>query len=1170
MQTPAAHNDLETGSPLTPPGVSPSAACAWHGLAGSSRGLALVVTARRYAGPLLVIAADSRNLVELEEEIRFYGAGGPDLPMFLFPDWENLPYDSFSPHTGIISQRLRTLSRLPALTQGLVLTTVSTVMHRLPPRSYVHAHSLSLRRGERLEIPAFRTRLQQAAYSTVAQVMEPGEYAVRGGLIDLFPPGSPTPFRLDLFDDQIESIREFDPDSQRSGAVRESIELLPAREFPLTEDGIRQFRQAFRASFAGDPQTIGLYRSVSDGLCPAGIEYYLPLFFPATETLFDYLPSQALCALEAGCRDIAHRFADETRERYEQFRHDRERPILPPERVFLDEPALCQAVENHPRIELTAFEHHLPTETTPAAVDSSYGFATQPPPALPVNQQAPTPYAAFIDYLQAFDGRILLVAETPGRRETLRGVLNEYGLFPAEFSSWSDFLQSTAALGLIVAQLDKGLLLSQPRIAVITETQLYGDRVVQRRRRAAKRHDTGMIVRSLAELELGDPVVHMEHGIGRYRGLQILDIGDGKTEFLTLSYAGDDKLYIPVTALHLISRYTGAGPESAPLHRLGGDAWERAKKRAQQKAHDAAAELLEIAALRESREGYRFPSRDQQYLAFLEAFPFEETPDQERAIEEVLNDMESAQPMDRLVCGDVGFGKTEVALRAAFLAAQGMKQVAILVPTTLLAQQHYQNFCDRFANFPVRVALLSRFKTRKEQQRIITDIAAGKTDIVIGTHRLLQDDIRFPNLGLIILDEEHRFGVRQKERLKKLRSEVDILTLTATPIPRTLNMALADLREISIIATPPAHRLSIKTFVSEWRGPLIREACLREIRRGGQVYYLHNEVKTMARVLAQLQDLVPEADIRMAHGQMPERELEGVMSNFYHQRFSILLCSTIIESGIDIPTANTIIIERADKFGLAQLHQLRGRVGRSNHRAYAYLLIPPRRALSQDALKRIDAIVSMEELGSGFMLASHDLEIRGAGELLGEAQSGEIDEVGFTLYLELLQRAVKSLREGKLPADIEPISPGADINIHAPALLSDDYLPDVHMRLMLYKRIASATEQEELREIKEEAIDRFGQLQPAGELLFKVATLKIAATPIGIKKIDAGPKGVRIDFTESPNIDAKVIIDLIHEQPHSYRMDGPNRLRIIGVMDKIEDRINAIEGFLSTLARQYH
>lgn len=1157
-------------SPLQPTFPTDSGeALYWSRLYGSSRGLAIARAAAQQRNPLLVVAPDARSVRRLEDEIRFYVPPDHQISVMAFPDWECLPYDALSPHPDIVSRRLLALSQLPRMNAGVVLISVATLMHRLPPPQYVAGHILQLRIGQLLRIEDLRAQLVRAGYHSVSQVMEPGEFAVRGGLIDLFPMGSEAPYRIDLFGDEIESLREFNPETQRSGRKLEAIQLLPAREFPTTPDAIQLFRRSFRARFEGDPQKVALYRDVSRGVIPAGAEYYLPLFFSDTATFFDYFPATGVCIIDANIVDSARAFTLEAEERYLERCHDRDRPILRPDELFLTEDKLGREVEKHQQIHLLAFkadeERHLSAVT--GQNQGLMTFDTLAPPDLRVDYRAEAPYQALIDYLQTYPGRILLVAETLGRRETLRGLLQDNGFAPQEVEHWEAFLAGDVRLGLTVAELERGLLLADPAVALITEPQLYGERAAQRRRRAGVvARDPEAIIKNLAELRVGDPVVHEDHGVGRYLGLQILDVGDGPTEFLALEYAGGDKLYIPVVALHLITRYTGTDPEHAPLHRLGSDAWEKAKRRARQKAHDVAAELLEIYAVRAAQKGHAFAPRDEQYLSFTDFFPFEETPDQARAIDEVLADMESDKLMDRLVCGDVGFGKTEVAMRAAFLAIQGQKQVALLVPTTLLAQQHFQNLSDRFADLPVRIELLSRFRSKAHQAQILAGLADGSVDLVVGTHRLLQGDVRFKNLGLIIIDEEHRFGVRQKERMKKLRHEVDVLTLTATPIPRTLNMALAGLRDMSIIATAPEARLSIKTLVSERNLPLIREACLREIRRGGQVYYLHNEVRTIDRALRQLQGLVPEAEVHMAHGQMPERELERIMLDFYHQRFNVLVCTTIIESGIDVPTANTIIIERADKFGLAQLHQLRGRVGRSHHRAYAYLLVPPRSAMTESARKRLEAIESLEDLGAGFTLAAHDLEIRGAGELLGEAQSGEIDEVGFTLYSELLARAVRSLESGVDLDQIEPVHSGTEINVHAPALLPDDYLPDVHMRLILYKRIASAVTEQALIELREEIIDRFGLLPEPTKLLFTITSLKIQATPFGIRKIDVGPKGARIEFHRQPNVDPASIIRLLQSAPGVYRLDGPERLRIKQEMPTVEARVLALRQLLDSLS----
>ncbi len=1124
------------------------------GLYGSACGLALARAA--CAGRLLVVVAqDVRSRERLEDELAFYrDPNGP--PILTFPDWECLPYDRFSPHPDIVSERLATLATLPHLASGLVLTAADTLMHYLPPASHLLGHSFLLRTGDRLDIERFRERLVQGAYNAVGQVVEAGEFAIRGGLIDLFPMGSDTAYRIDLFDDVVDSIRTFDPETQRSQDTVPEIRILPAREHPLTAEAIQTFRAHYRAAFAGDPRASLIYREVSEGRSPAGIEYYLPLFFGQVATFADYLPAHATLVFMDGARARTARFEKEVQERYEASHGHIERPVLPPDRLFLTATALEERLQSFPEIALGA-----------EGTGTIRGFATREPPLLPQDSHAPEPHAALLAALDADTRRTLIVAETAGHREALREALTAHGHRPQGFDSWQAFIGDQAALGLMSAPLDRGLELDEPPLRVIVESQLYGERAQQRRRRRAKTRDQQALIKGLGELRAGDAVVHEDHGVGRYLGLVRLTVSDIENEFLALEYAGGDKLYVPVTDLHLLGRYTGTDPEHAPLHKLGNEAWDRAKRRAEDKARDAAAELLEIYARRAAHPGHAFAPRGPEYTRFMDAFPFEETPDQTRVIAEVLSDMESPRPMDRLVCGDVGFGKTEVAMRAAFLAVQDHKQVAVLVPTTLLAQQHDQNFRDRFADLPVEIELLSRFRTRAEITQALGRLESGRVDIVIGTHRLLQDDVRFQRLGLVIVDEEHRFGVRQKERMKALRAHVDVLTLTATPLPRTLNMALAGIRDVSLIGTPPQDRLSIKTFVTPWDTALIREACLREVRRGGQVYFLHNDVRSMARREQELKALLPEVDIRIAHGQMPERELERVMLDFYHQRFHVLLCSTIIETGIDIPTANTIIIERADRFGLAQLHQLRGRVGRSRHRAYAYLLTPDPGALTADARKRLDAIATLEDLGVGFALASHDLEIRGAGELLGESQSGQINEIGFGLYSELLERAVATLKAGREGAGESALfTRPTDIELHVPALLAEDYCPDPHLRLVFYKRIANAASDEELDDLAGELADRFGTPPKAAARLFRLARLRRRARPLGITHIDAGPKGARIRFAPNPAVNPEELIALIQSAPRQYRLDGPNGLRVQAEWPDPDVRIDGIMALIAHLS----
>jgi len=1100
---------------------------------------------------------DMQSAELLADRYAFF-ATGSDCPAFIFPDWETLPYDVFSPYQDIISDRLATLYRLPALARGLLIVSAPTLLQRLPPRDFIDRNSLLLKLGDRLDLEAMRARLDAAGYRCVAQVMEHGEFAVRGALLDLYPMGSRQPIRIDLFDDEIETIRTFDTETQRSLETCAEIRLLPAREFPLDEAAIRLFRQRFRASFEGDPQASNVYREVSQGIAPAGAEYYLPLFLEQTATLFDYLPAGS-CIVQLDATERAGAaFHEQLQERYEARRHDRERPVLPPGELFLGLDELQTRLAGYPCVQIGLFKDVL-------LQPGSRRFDTRLPGDLRIRPRSEQPAGALQTFIDGFPGRILITAESAGRRETLRDQLSGFGIRPVALADWPEFMASGEALAITVAPLEQGLVLGSPALAVLPESLLFGERARQTRRRKPVR-DPASIVRNLTDLEINAPVVHEEHGVGRYLGLERLTVGGIENEYLALAYAGGDKLYVPVGSLELVSRYTGASPEQAPLHKLGSEQWERARRKATQRIRDVAAELLDIYARRAARGGHAYHAPQEEYAAFAATFPFEETPDQEQTIRQVLADMQSPTPMDRLVCGDVGFGKTEVAMRAAFVAAQDGRQVALLVPTTLLAQQHYQNFCDRFADWPVRIEMLSRFRSGKQQDSTLAGLADGSIDIVIGTHKLLQPAVKFRNLGLLIIDEEHRFGVRQKEAIKNLRAEVDVLTLTATPIPRTLNMSLAGMRDLSIISTPPQHRLAVKTFVCEWDRAIIREACLREIKRGGQIYFLHNEVETIDNMGRELAAIVPEARIGIAHGQMRERDLEQVMLDFYHRRFNVLLCSTIVESGIDVPTANTIIMNRADKLGLAQLHQLRGRVGRSHHRAYAYLIIPPRRALSADAEKRLAAVEAMEELGAGFTLATHDLEIRGAGELLGEDQSGQIHEIGFSLYMDLLERAVKALKEGRAPALDQPLHQGPEIDLSVPALIPDDYLPDVHTRLVLYKRIAGAHSGQELDELQVEMIDRFGLLPEAAKNLFRIGALKLQAGPMGIRKIELGGQEGRILFSETPDINTARLIELIQTQAQHFRFDGVNKLRLYGDFGTPAARFDKVQQVLDQLA----
>ncbi len=1129
----------------------------WGGLYGAALPLAVAELVKNHSALVLLITEDTHRADQLEQEVQFF-LGQRAHQVRKLPDWETLPYDLFSPHEDIISARIRTLHELPQLKQGLLIIPLSTLIQRLPPTRFIQAHSFSLHVGDLLDVGEFRQRLESGGYNVVQQVLSHGEFATRGSIIDVFPMGSDVPFRIDLFDDEIESIRAFDPETQTSTSKIEAIELLPSHEFTLDEASIKTFRRRYRERFEGDPQHSKIYTSVSMGTPPGGIEYYLPLFHEQTATLFDYLPPQTLAVTTDGLFDHLEARFDEISQRYEQLRHDLERPIMRPDEIVLPPQETRDRLARYTRVALNSGKF--------AETGQAVEFAAKALPDLSLKIRQEEPAAALQAYLEQHTGRVLFLADSPGRREYILEVLKPFQITPKPVKDWHGFGSSKAAVCISVAPIERGVALPADGISIIPETQLFADRARQARRRRKPTRDADAVVRNLTDLNIGAPVVHEDHGVGRYLGLQKLDVGGSDAEYLTLEYAGGDKLYVPVSNLHLISRYTGAADETAPLHKLGGEQWQRARKKAAEKAHDVAVELLDINARRAARKGFAYPIDSVEYQAFAAAFPFEETEDQTKAIEAVLADLASDQPMDRVVCGDVGFGKTEVALRAAFIVANSGRQVAVLVPTTLLAQQHGQNFKDRFSEWPFRVEALSRFQTAAEQKKILQGMRDGQVDIVIGTHKLLQKDVQFKNLGLVIIDEEQRFGVRHKERLKSLRAEVDILTLTATPIPRTLNMSLAGLRDLSIIATPPMQRHAIKTFVSEWDKSLVQEACLREIRRGGQVYYLHNEVKTIEKAARELGELVPEATIRVGHGQMPEKDLEHVMLDFYHQRFNVLVCTTIIETGIDVPSANTIVIERADKFGLAQLHQLRGRVGRSHHRAYAYLITPPRKAMTVDAVKRLEAIEALEDLGVGFTLATHDLEIRGAGELLGDEQAGQMQEVGFNMYNELLDRAVKALKSGNLPATPELTIHPTEVDLGSPMLLPDTYVADVHTRLILYKRIASAANEEALKELQIELIDRFGLLPGAAKALFEATRLKLMASPLGIRKIDLGPASGQLIFNENPSINVAALLQMIQSAPNTYTLEGQERLKFTFAEDlSMEQRIELIEFLLNTL-----
>jgi len=1140
-------------APLPPATVNE--AQAWLGLHGCGDSLALAEAVKANHRLFLVVTPDMQTLLRIEHELRFFLEGV--LPVLQFPDWETLPYDVFSPLPEIISQRIRTLAELPLVRRGVLVVTAATLMQKLAPRSHIIANSVAMKLGGILRMEDTRARLESVGYQCVSQVMRHGEYAIRGAILDLFPMGSSTPYRIELFDEEIESIRTFDPETQRSKSKVDSINLYPAREYPFDDESIKQFRRRYRIQFEGLPTNSAFYQDISKGIAPGGVEYYLPLFVEQTETLFDYLPKDTTIVLRGDVAGAANDFYEEALNRFVMRKGNIDRPALPLDTLYLNPDELNARMDGHPKIAI-------PSEGCEASPTALH-FACLPLPNLALDAKQKQADKALKDFLGDLGGKCLFVAETAGHREALLDTLRKNAIRPRVIECWTDFIQAEDELCMLVAPLDHGLWLTEPRLAIITETQLLGEKVQQRRRRKAVERDLGTLMRNLEELEIGSAIVHQEHGVGRYLGLQRLTVGGIDAEFLALEYAAGDKIYVPVSSLHLVSRYSGADEQGAPLHRLGGEQWGKVKRKAMERARDVAAELLEIYAQREAKTGHAFEALTEDYAAFSAGFPFEETPDQENAIQDLLKDMADKRPMDRVICGDVGFGKTEVAMRAAFIAAQNGRQTAVLVPTTLLAQQHFQNFRDRFADWPVRIEVMSRFVGKKQQEQFAQAAAEGKIDILIGTHKLLQKDIRFKNLGLVIIDEEHRFGVAQKEHFKKLRSELDFLTLTATPIPRTLNMALGGLRDISIIATPPPNRHAIQTFISEWSDALVEEAILREIKRGGQVYFLHNKIETMEKIQRELERLVPQARIQHAHGQMPESELERIMQDFYHQRFNVLLATTIIESGIDVPSANTILINRADQLGLAQLHQLRGRVGRSHHRAYAYLLVPPKTLMSHDAIKRLEAIEASGDLGAGFLISSHDMEIRGAGELLGDEQSGEIHEIGFSLYSELLERAVNALKSGKQPELDVPLETGPEIDLQCPSLIPDDYLFDVHTRLVLYKRIANAKDEEALWALQVEMIDRFGLLPPPTKTLFAIAKLKLIAAPLGVRKIEAGPNGGRVIFAAKPNVDPVKIIMLIQQQPKTYRLDGPDKLRFTQAFGDADSKVEFIAALLETL-----
>ncbi|HFB7140185.1 TPA: transcription-repair coupling factor [Neisseria gonorrhoeae] len=1188
-----------------------------------------------------VLTQDAEQALRLQTAWRFFRPH--DTAVFL-PDWETLPYERFSPHQDLVSERLSALWQIKSGAADVLFVPVATAMQKLPPVPFLAGRTFWLKTGQTLDIGRLKTDLVDAGYNHVSHVVAAGEFAVRGGIVDLFPMGSETPYRIDLFDDEIDSIKTFDTDTQRTISPVSEIRLLPAHEFPTDSEAQKIFRSRFREEVDGNPNDAAVYKAVSNGHFGAGVEYYLPLFFEnELETLFDYIGEDALFVSLGDVHAEANRFWNDVKSRYAMAQGDETYPPLLPQHLYLSADVFAGRLKNYGQVlpDVSGKAHSLPD--------------------LAVNRQSDDPLQALKDFQTAFDGRILLCAESLGRRETMLGFLQQNGLKAKPVSDWQGFLSAHEPLMITVAPLAYGFKLgglqsssqqqtvpasegegkavtdqtefsasatnplpsplpqereqsaaavsdglkaaavstesslylvasdlhgqtrqqsapspvgegwgegkavaAQSAIAVITESDLYQyvarSRVHNRRKKHAAVSDG--LLRDLAEINIGDPVVHEEHGIGRYTGLVTMDLGGETNEMMLLEYAGEAQLYVPVSQLHLISRYSGQAHESVALHKLGSGAWNKAKRKAAEKARDTAAELLNLYAQRAAQSGHKFEINESDYQAFADGFGYEETEDQAAAIAAVIKDLTQAKPMDRLVCGDVGFGKTEVALRAAFVAVMGGKQVAVLAPTTLLVEQHAQNFADRFADFPVKVASLSRFNNSKATKATLEGMADGTVDIVIGTHKLVQDDIKFKNLGLLIIDEEHRFGVRQKEQLKRLRANVDILTMTATPIPRTLSMALEGLRDFSLITTAPSRRLAVKTFVKPFSEGSVREAVLRELKRGGQVFFLHNEVDTIENMRERLETLLPEARIGVAHGQLRERELEQVMRDFLQQRFNVLLCSTIIETGIDIPNANTIIINRADKFGLAQLHQLRGRVGRSHHQAYAYLLTPE--YITKDAEKRLDAIAAADELGAGFTLAMQDLEIRGAGEILGEGQSGEMMQVGFTLYTEMLKQTVRDLKKGRQPDLDAPLGITTEIKLHSPALLPEDYCPDIHERLVLYKRLAVCETVQKINAIHEELVDRFGLTEQPVKTLIESHHLRLAAKELGIDAIDATSEAVTVTFGKHHCIDPTGIILLI-QTDKKYRLAGADKLRFAAEMENIEVRINTVKTVLKTL-----
>ncbi len=1128
-------------------------------LVGGSQALTISECAKQQASPLILIVNDTPTALKLQQELQFFGE--QKIAIMTFPDWETLPYDHFSPHQDIISTRIEALYKLPYLEQGILIVPITTLLLRLAPPAYLRQHTLIIKNGEKLELQRLRADLEQAGYYAVEQVMEHGEFCARGSLLDIFPMGSQTPYRIDFFDDEIDSIRPFDSESQRSLKPIDEIKLLPAHEFATDNEAIKRFKTKFADKFTAPQSTSkdSVFYQISQSNLPGGIEYYQPLFFEQTATLFDYLPQNSRLAIIGDINQATLDFWESLEKRYEERRVDLLRPLLAPAELYLRHEQCFEQLKKWPRY---YFDSEKSSDSKAGKINLDISALND----IQVEHKKKQPLQKLNDFISNFSGRILFSVESAGRKESLLELLAPLKLSLGEFDNLTAFSASSKRLGITVSQIEKSFILNSAKLAFITENELLGFKVTQRRRRESsdEYYSSEHILRNLEELKIGQPVVHIDHGVGRYLGLQTIETAGNLTEFVTLEYLRGDKLYVPVSSLHLISRYSGHDVDHAPINKLGTEAWQKAKKRAAEKVRDVAAELLDVYAQRAAKVGYRYQLNKNNYALFSNDFPFEETHDQAVSINAVLSDMCSPQPMDRLVCGDVGFGKTEVAMRAAFLATDNARQVALLVPTTLLAQQHYESFRDRFANWPVRIEVLSRFKTGKQQKQILLEAEQGKIDILIGTHKLLSSDVKFCDLGLLIIDEEHRFGVRQKEKIKALRAQIDILTLTATPIPRTLNMSMNGMRDLSIIATPPSKRLAVKTFVEQSSEQIISDAITREIMRGGQVYFLHNNVETIEKAAQDIQALLPQAKIAVAHGQMNENQLERIMSDFYHQRQNVLVCTTIIETGIDIPSANTIIINRADHLGLAQLHQLRGRVGRSHHQAYAYLLTPNPKLMSKDAKKRLDAIASLNTLGAGFTLATHDLEIRGAGELLGDEQSGQISSIGYNLYMEMLDQAVKALKHGHEPTLEHLLASQAEVELRIPALIPNDYIHDVNMRLSLYKRIANSKDEHSLKELQVELIDRFGLLPNATKNLIAVTRVKQLCEQLGVKRLEAHAQGGAILFTENTPVDPMHLVSLLQTQSRTFKLDGPTKLKFNIKLEDARTRISWITELLKS------